>query len=206
MENFDSLQQRLPRFRLRASAIMGVIEQAVIGVCGLGVYALVVRRLGVEDLSVWSLVQMASLIAEYFSYPTGNTLIHHIARSESQGERERSVAMVETAVVMKASIFGAVCLCGCDMGGRLVHPVVANRTHQCGRSARPKDAEWRPRNSHRPLRAPKNQEREPQPPLDEPSALPRRSRRCSRSGLESQLEKMPQLPGRCVYAGHQLLL
>jgi O-antigen/teichoic acid export membrane protein len=100
------------QFRLRASAILGVVEQLVVGICGFGVYALVLRRLGADDLGVWSLVLTAATIAQYFSYPNGNTLFHFLTLSESRSDRKQSVAIVETAVVIIIAIYGVICLCG----------------------------------------------------------------------------------------------
>lgn len=99
-----------PRAGMRVSAILGVIEQFTVGSAAFAVYALVLRRLGAEDLGVWSLTTTAAAIAGLLSFPNSTTLYHHLAQAESIGERQKSVAIVETAFLMVAIAYAALCI------------------------------------------------------------------------------------------------
>jgi O-antigen/teichoic acid export membrane protein len=108
----ESPPARATVLRLRAGAIMGIAEQTFVGLSSFVIYALVLRRLGAEDLGVWSLALAASTVAGYISYPNPATLYHAVAHAEAEGDRARTVSTIETATLLTTGFFAVMAAIG----------------------------------------------------------------------------------------------
>jgi O-antigen/teichoic acid export membrane protein len=89
----------------RKDSFASVLEQLVVGATFFVLYGYLIRVVGAEQLGVWSLVMVSVNLGQLANLGIASGLIRSVAKSEGEGDREATVAAIDTALLLTLGIF-----------------------------------------------------------------------------------------------------
>lgn len=89
----------------RKDSFASILEQLVVGATFFVLYGYLIRVVGAEQLGVWSLVMVSVNLGQLANLGIASGLIRSVAKSEGDGDRDATVAAIDTALLLTLAIF-----------------------------------------------------------------------------------------------------